>query len=46
MTETNSTQNGAPHMAENRQNTPAPVPHVVIVGGGFGGLEAANKLGK
>jgi NADH:ubiquinone reductase (H+-translocating) len=33
-------------MTENRQNTLAPVPHVVIVGGGFGGLEAANKLGK
>src|SRR5207244_253331 len=36
-------------MTENRQNTPgtAPtVPHVVIVGGGFGGLTAAKKLGK
>src|SRR5438552_16917056 len=36
-------------MTENRQNTPgtAPtVPHVVIVGAGFGGLTAAKKLGK
>lgn len=28
------------------QNAPASVPHVVIVGGGFGGLTAAKKLGK
>jgi len=36
-------------MAEQRQNTPGTVPtvpHVVIVGGGFGGLTAAKKLGK
>jgi NADH:ubiquinone reductase (H+-translocating) len=33
-------------MNENRGNTPTTVPHVVIVGGGFGGLEAAKKLGK
>ena len=49
MTETNSTQPGTPQVSENRQNTPgtAPsVPHVVIVGGGFGGLTAAKKLGK
>ncbi len=49
MTETNSTQPGTSPMTENRQNTPgtAPtVPHVVIVGGGFGGLTAAKKLGK
>jgi len=30
-------------MNENAQST---VPHVVIVGGGFGGLTAAKKLGK
>jgi NADH dehydrogenase len=28
------------------ENAPAPKPHVVIVGAGFGGLEAAKKLGK
>lgn len=28
------------------ENAPAARPHVVIVGGGFGGLEAAKKLGK
>lgn len=28
------------------ENTPVARPHVVIVGGGFGGLEAAKKLGK
>src|ERR1700693_4517323 len=33
-------------MTEQRQNTPSKVPHVVIVGGGFGGLTAAKKLGK
>lgn len=43
MTETNSNQNGLP---ENRPNTAGAAPHVVIVGGGFGGLEAAKKLGK
>ncbi len=49
MTDTNSTQRKNVILSEAkdlRQNTPAPVPHVVIVGGGFGGLEAANKLGK
>jgi len=40
MADTNTTQ------PENRDNTPATVPHVVIVGGGFGGLTAAKKLGK
>src|SRR6266536_5078030 len=34
---------GTPQMNENDQST---VPHVVIVGGGFGGLTAAKKLGK
>jgi len=28
------------------ENAPAPKPHVVIVGAGFGGLEAAKKLGR
>src|SRR5215472_14003825 len=28
-----------------REDTPATVPHVVIIGGGFGGLTAAKKLG-
>jgi NADH:ubiquinone reductase (H+-translocating) len=52
LTETNSTQPGTPPRNDNRQSTPsiAPtvptVPHVVIVGGGFGGLAAAKKLGK
>ncbi len=45
MTDTNPTQ----PVTEHRQNTPASVPalpHVVIVGGGFGGLTAAKKLGR
>ena len=33
-------------MKENGQETPPTVPHVGIVGGGVGGLEAAKKLGK
>jgi len=33
-------------MTEQRQGTAGTVPHVVIVGGGFGGLTAAKKLGK
>jgi NADH dehydrogenase len=28
------------------ENSPSPKPHVVIVGAGFGGLEAAKKLGR
>ena len=43
MTDTNSTQMGMPQMNE---NAPSTAPHVVIVGGGFGGLTAAKKLGK
>ncbi len=47
MTDTNSTQpGGTSPMPEHRANTPGTVPHVVIVGGGFGGLTAARKLGK
>ncbi len=34
---------GMPQMNE---NAPSTAPHVVIVGGGFGGLTAAKKLGK
>src|SRR5436305_6410437 len=33
-------------MNENKHSTPVTAPHVVIVGGGFGGLSAAKKLGK
>src|SRR5437667_2167136 len=33
-------------MTEHKQGTAGTVPHVVIVGGGFGGLTAAKKLGK
>jgi NADH:ubiquinone reductase (H+-translocating) len=46
LTDTNSTQPGTAPITEQRQNVPASVPHVVIVGGGFGGLTAAKKLGK
>ena len=28
------------------ENAPLAIPHIVIVGAGFGGLEAAKKLGK
>jgi NADH:ubiquinone reductase (H+-translocating) len=40
--ETRSTR----HEAEPRQKQAAPLPHVVIVGAGFGGLQAARALGK
>jgi len=46
LADTNSTQTGASQMNENRQNTPGAMPQVIIVGGGFGGLTAAKKLGK
>jgi len=46
VTDTNSTQTGTPAMTNNKQLRLAIVPHVVIVGGGFGGLTAAKKLGK
>jgi len=45
LTETNSTQPGTPNVAGQRQSEPGTLPHVVIVGGGFGGLTAAKKLG-
>src|SRR6266702_2111760 len=34
------------HEAEPKQNQVAPLPHVVIVGAGFGGLQAARALDK
>src|SRR5215469_4167968 len=46
MAGSNLTQHGPPNMTDTRQNAPASVPHVVIVGAGFGGLKAATKLGK
>jgi NADH:ubiquinone reductase (H+-translocating) len=49
LTETNSTQPGTAPVTGQRQDTVGTVPtvpHVVIVGGGFGGLTAAKKLGK
>lgn len=46
MTDTDSKPSGTPHTNEHKQSTPTTVPHVVIVGGGFGGLSAAKKLGK
>ncbi len=45
MTDTNSTQPGTPPGIGQNQNKTEKVPHVVIVGGGFGGLTAAKKLG-
>lgn len=33
-----------PQAIESKPGTPPPVPHVVIIGGGFGGLTAAKKL--
>jgi NADH:ubiquinone reductase (H+-translocating) len=45
LTETNSTQPDTPQMNGQRQSELGKVPHVVIVGGGFGGLTAAKKLG-
>ncbi len=45
MTETNSTQPGMPQVTGHRQKESGTMPHVVIVGGGFGGLTSAKKLG-
>src|SRR5512135_3057185 len=39
-----TTQTSMPQTAEKRPVPLASVPHVVIVGGGFGGLTAAKKL--
>src|SRR5215467_8304142 len=43
LTDSNATQPGTPKVPG--QNETERVPHVVIVGGGFGGLTAAKKLG-
>jgi NADH:ubiquinone reductase (H+-translocating) len=45
LTETNSIQSTTPSDNRQKQNQSTTVPHVVIVGGGFGGLTAAKKLG-
>jgi NADH dehydrogenase len=44
--DTKPTQTRIPQPADNRPEPPLTVPHVVIVGGGFGGLAAARKLAK
>src|SRR2546425_8545950 len=46
MTDTDSKPTGTPPTNGHKDIKPATVPHVVIVGGGFGGLTAAKKLGK
>jgi NADH:quinone reductase (non-electrogenic) len=46
LADTNSTQPERSPKNDTRENTSTTVPHVVIVGGGFGGLTAAKKLGK
>ncbi|TMC94955.1 MAG: NAD(P)/FAD-dependent oxidoreductase [Chloroflexi bacterium] len=46
MTDTDSKPTGTPPTNGHKDSKPATVPHVVIVGGGFGGLTAAKKLGK
>src|SRR6185437_13981199 len=43
---TTTTQQTTLQASENRDVTPAVIPHVVIIGAGFGGLEAAKALGK
>lgn len=45
MAETNSRQPGTSSVNGQNLREPGTVPHVVIVGGGFGGLTAAKKLG-
>lgn len=44
--DTKTQQNSASTLAENTHQKTTTVPHVVIVGGGFGGLRAAKELGK
>src|SRR5205085_6817529 len=46
MTDTDSKPTGTPPTNGHKDIKPDTVPHVVIVGGGFGGLTAAKKLGK
>jgi NADH:ubiquinone reductase (H+-translocating) len=46
LAETNSTHPGTSPVNGLGQNETGTIPHVVIVGGGFGGLTAAKKLGK
>ncbi len=41
-----TTQDRTAKTTENTQNKLTAVPHIVIVGGGFGGLQAAKELGK
>ncbi|HZU03486.1 MAG TPA: FAD-dependent oxidoreductase, partial [Ktedonobacteraceae bacterium] len=44
--EVNATQLRTPEANEETQHKQAVKPHVVIVGAGFGGLEAAKRLGR
>ncbi len=44
--DTKTQQQGSSAITEQTKQTPTNVPHVVIVGGGFGGLQAAKALGK
>src|SRR5947209_16118310 len=46
MTDTDSKPTGTAATNGQKDSKPATVPHVVIVGDGFGGLTAAKKLGK
>ncbi len=41
-----TTHNTTVSTTENTQPAPTKAPHVVIIGGGFGGLQAAKKLGQ
>ncbi|HEY7414884.1 MAG TPA: NAD(P)/FAD-dependent oxidoreductase, partial [Ktedonobacteraceae bacterium] len=44
--DTESTQSRMPQASLNRSISPTTLPHVVIIGGGFGGLAAAVELAK
>lgn len=44
--EVKATQAIRPSTSEDKEQSPTTVPHVVIIGAGFGGLEAAKGLGK